>query len=172
MRRAICGVFWFISAAWVAGCAFATDAGPQAVWAQQSACAGSWETLLNDWKSRGGGIRSSLEETRLQIAQDENSQFSKLVRATWAVQTSGRNRLELGQWPLPENSYRSVVIAVHPKGLVPRDCEAPIYLGNWLFQEIALGERRLSDMPSGLNATDATSANRWLFYWLFVRVDG
>ncbi|KQY51933.1 hypothetical protein ASD14_04470 [Lysobacter sp. Root494] len=113
-----------------------------------------------------------MDETRRQIAQDENSQFAKLVRATWAAQTTVHNKLELGQWPLPDNTYRSVVVAVHAKGLVPRDCEVPMYLDNWLFREIGLGGRRLSDMPSDLDAIDATSANRWLFYWLFVRVDG
>ena len=173
MHQAIRGIFWFITAASVAGCASVTDAGPhlQAVWAQQSICVGSWEKLLDDWKSNGGGIRSSLAETRRQIAQDQGSRFASLVRATWAAQSSGRNGRELGQWPLPADSYRSVVIAVPAKGLVPHDCEVPIYLDNWLYREIGLGERRLSDMPPSLDAADATSANHWLFYWLFVRVD-
>ena len=140
------------------------------MWAQQSICVESWERLLDDWKSNGGGLRSSMGETRGQIAQDDSSKFASLVRATWAAQTSSRNQLDLGQWPIPEGYYRSVAAVVRPESLVPRDCEVPIYLDNWLFRESELGERRLTDMPDSLDAADATSANHWLLYWLFVRV--
>lgn len=174
MHKAVFGIFWFAAAASVAGCASVTDTGaPLAtVWAQQSMCVGSWEKLLDEWKFNGGGISGSLEETRLQLAHDQSSQFAELVRSTWAAQSSGRNRPDLGQWPAPAASYRSVVIAVPSKGLVPHDCEAPIYLDNWLYREIGLGERRLRDMPPSLDVADATAVNHWLFYWLFVRVDG
>ena len=166
-------IIWSVAIALIAGCSSLSDAGPhlQDVWGQQSNCVGSWERLLDEWKSNGGGLRSSMADTRQQIAQDQKSEFANLVRAAWAAQSSGDNKPELGQWPLPADSYRSVMAAVPSKGFVPRDCAVPIYLDNWLFRELGHGARRLDDMPASLDAADATSSNHWLLYWLFARID-
>src|SRR5689334_25344307 len=56
------------------------------IWSEQSACAVSWASLLDEWEQNGGGLKATIRETRNQIATDPKSRFAALVRAAWASQ--------------------------------------------------------------------------------------
>jgi hypothetical protein len=131
--------------------------------------------LINDWKQNGGGILASMTATRQQVAKDQQSAFARIVREAWRVQNSSVPG-SVGNWPVTDDLYREVVYSVDARGFVPKACEPPIWLDDWLFFEMVPDPenrtvRRLPEMPAGLDASDHRSATSWLFYWLFARID-
>ena len=173
----------------VIGCASATQSNSarpavndnyahlKAAFEEQAECRAAWNKLLTDWKANGGGIRESITSTRKQIGQDKSSAFAKVVQAAWRNQKTAIPHAFLGRWPVSETAYRVVTFSIQSKGVVPSNCEAPIWLDGWFWDDHRfvdgdpLKVRRLSEMPSTLNWSDAYAAPSWVFYWLFVRID-
>lgn len=140
---------------------------------ERSQCVEAWTALLDDWKREGGGIVDSMVSTRTQLAKDQKSAFAKIVRAAWKRQ-SHRSAGHFGDWPITSDSARKVSLSIDASGYVPKACEAPIWLDDWLYFEILTDRdswqvRRLPEMPMNLDAGDHYAGSRWLFYWLFAR---
>jgi hypothetical protein len=135
----------------------------------------AWTNLLDDWKRNGGGLRESIRATRTQIAHDEISAFAKMVRSSWQRQDHLAPSVSIGSWPVTQEEHNAVWVTI--RGFVPKHCEAPIWLDDWLWNELQLGEgaipsvRRLSEMPSNVSVEYPHSAASWIIYWLFVRVE-
>lgn len=49
----------------------------------QRQCYDAWATILDEWIKQTGGLRPGLEASRRMIAEDNRTELSRLVRATW-----------------------------------------------------------------------------------------
>ena len=147
------------------------------VFAQQTTCWNAWYELLDSWRDRGGGLQDSMLATRTQIANDNTSVFANLVKDSWSRQSSSNQVPEFGSWPVSDDAYRLVIFSIKSEGFVPSECEAPIWLDAWFWDDLRSVDgdprkiRRLSDMPKDVNGEDPHTATNWISYWLFVRRD-
>jgi hypothetical protein len=147
------------------------------VFAQQETCWKAWGSLLEDWKNSGGGLKGSMLATRAQIANDDSTAFAKLVRDAWSRQNALSKNAAFGSWPVSDDAYRAVTYSINGEHLVPEECEAPIWLDGWFWDDLRFVEgdplkvRRLSDMPLSIDGEDPHDTTNWIFYWLFVRFE-
>jgi hypothetical protein len=144
-----------------------------AVFKEQHQCWGAWGALLRDWKARGGGFKSSMRETRRQIAEDQESDFARLVRRAWdrqAMAQAGR-----WQWPVEADRIRAVKWNATGEGYVPANCEGSFWLDDLLWDELRFegGDpaqaRRFLETPVGM-AWESPDAQHWTSYWLFAKI--
>jgi len=153
---------------------------PRDYFALQSRCETAWAALIDDWHAHGGGIADSLGETRRKIAEDQQSRLAKIVKRAWASQRDeyAMEKGVFGQWPLGKWRYRSVIESIRftPEDGIPSDCETAAWLQDLLWSEVAaeaggrLDVRRLAEVPVSMEWT-SPSAQHWMTYWLFVRVE-
>ena len=147
------------------------------VFAQQATCWNAWGSILDDWKSNGGGLKGSMLATRAQITNDDSSVLAKLVRDARSRQSPLSQDAAFGSWPISVDAYRSVIFSIDGEHQVPKECEAPIWLDGWFWDDLRfvdgdpLKVRRLSDMPLSIDGDDPHDTTNWIFYWLFVRID-
>lgn len=101
------------------------------------------------------------------------------IRRAWAIQEENKNPIEkesIGSWPLNEDRYREVMfstLGAFESGL-SEDCRSVSWLGPILWDEARgageaeISNARLRDIPEAVRH-DASSAMKWLMYWIFVR---
>lgn len=71
------------------GCASTGNADSRAtslllgVFDSQRQCYDAWATILDEWIKQTGGLRPGLEASRRMIAEDNRTELSRLIRATW-----------------------------------------------------------------------------------------
>lgn len=143
-------------------------------------CYRRWGALIEEWHEHGGGLSSSIFQTRDKIASDNQSRFAAIVRNAWASQlpTDARPLSELGTWPINDEEYRRVTASVRftqSDDLGPA-CETTDWLLSFLWSEIAPRPqddrkvRRLQEVPDNME-WESPFAQQWIKYWLFVRLD-
>ncbi|MBW8852313.1 MAG: hypothetical protein JF600_16190 [Xanthomonadales bacterium] len=54
---------------------------------EQKRCVSAWRSVIDDWVENGGGIRSTVSETRQAIARDERSKLALIIRQVWKRQS-------------------------------------------------------------------------------------
>lgn len=138
------------------------------------ACTNKWRGILDEWKKNGGGVKASLVETRAQIAGDETSEFSAIVKASWATQESqGKRRelSELGKWPVSEQAMREATDLYFNESKNIRGnltgCRSLADLQPQLWNEVRSGLRKPVEAPDELD-WEMPSSQWWTVYWLFV----
>jgi hypothetical protein len=170
----------------LASCAFpidrsSTDTQPldpdafAAVFDERAQCWGAWGALLRDWKNHGGSFKSSMRETRQQIAADQSSNFARVVRRAWARQAivqAGR-----WQWPVEHDRSRAVMWGATGEGYVPTHCEGIFWLDDLVWDELRfdnngnpIAARRFVETPVDMS-WDSPNAQHWTMFWLFAKVD-
>ena len=145
------------------------------VFSEAKKCSTAWSALVGEWKKTGGGIKESIGEARAQIMANQASKFAKLIYRTWNSQWDSANKEALGSWPVGDEEFRRVTMALTGSisAEVPDACKAGIWLEGALWDEVHEGNsvRRLAETPSSMrwDSSDAHDASNWLIYWLLVR---
>jgi hypothetical protein len=167
------------------------DSGPESSLADpielNAACMREWSELFAEWKRNGGGVKDSIVATRKQIALDRRSRLAEMVRRVWAAQPIDQARAyaEFGAWPLSEDAFielnfrgLDVLESLPPDFGIQESCRS-IDESDWLlWKELLVWTgpdefqvRALKETPGNIEWT-SPYASQWLYYWLFVRVEG
>lgn len=129
----------------------------------QNRCYDAWGELMREWVSVGGGMKSSIQETRQFVRSDSRSQLSRIIRRTW-VSDVWRQRPE--QWP----NVRATSLAFQDglRGEVPDGCRSIVWLEPLLTEQIVSEHTR-----SALTASappdvrdEGRAFSRWLVYMM------
>jgi hypothetical protein len=137
-------------------------------------CHYEWEDLIKEWKSSGGGLSPSLQETRLTIKYDKVSEFAKIIRATWKSQTNSANKArtyEFGTWPIDD--YQQVVHFpdyIKTEALQEK-CRTFVWLNDVIWNELRFHEKsdvvplRFKEVLANMDWASPQAQN-WTVYWL------
>lgn len=135
----------------------------------QERCFNAWQALVDEWITGGGGIRSTISDTRRLIAQDKRTQLSRLFRDAWKKQSSA----SAGQW----KSFRATALAFESivTDEVPSGCGSIVWLQPLLVETpgvFAEGakEALLAEAPVDARE-DSRTFSMWLTYMLLAPVD-
>lgn len=146
---------------------------------QQAQCYNGWDRLVTAWEANGGGFKSSLKATRLQISNDGASSFARIVRGVWGAQKE-RSSLKFGSWPVERADIKRVVVKPNDQlaavldVYLPRGCGAfaELYPVIWDHVHVVANGKihaaRFSEMPASADF-DSGNEPRWILYWLFAR---
>jgi len=132
---------------------------------EQKRCVGAWRSVIDDWVENGGGIRSTVSETRQALARDEKSKLALIIRQVWKKQSrlvSVDHRKAalifdtVASREMTEECSSIIwlqALLVEPTGVIPEDvmasllAEAPIEVrddsrkfGQWLSYELLTPE--------------------------------
>lgn len=143
----------------------------------QEYCANLTLKIINEWIENGGGLKSSLLETRKQIELDDRSLLAKIIRNGWKIQKQ-RGFFEdiddFGYWPLDDKKTREVIMpeAVYVNGTkIAEECVL-IYFRSVMWNEFMSNGRYLKPIEAPKDIKwGMYNAQRWLNYWLFANVE-
>jgi len=119
----------------------------------QRQCYDAWATILDEWIKQTGGLRPGLEASRRMIAEDNRTELSRLIRATWK---------KLGSPDQVSATDISLAFTEILGDEVPHDCRTIIWLRPLLTEvpeTFAAGRSRLwsTRHPSPIESTTIRS---------------
>lgn len=159
---------------------------PDKYFDSQIACFSYWQKLTDEWKFNGGGLKSSIAETRYQIAGDKKSKLAKLIRETWLNQKQPESTF--GYWPYSPDSAQYIYYIFMKQnesdGDVPKECTSGVELESALWEELiknsAIGESvelpsknrilKFKEVPNTI-LWESPYASKWTMHWLLKRFD-
>ena len=101
-------------------------------------CVNAWTALVEEWKLNGGGVKSSINLTRMQLQEDKASKLALIIRKAWAYQKEigyAEKASETGRWPIVHEDWLVATYAPYSKSILPLDCEPTFWLSNILRKE-------------------------------------
>lgn len=144
-------------------------------------CFSIWGNVINDWKKNGGGIKESLIETRKQIAGDDKSLFSKIVKKSWERQNKDgfhETFNSFGYWDVSSDNYRNAtfIFSEVDSKVVPEHCLVISWVTSVFWDELRRMNKSTTEPfklkeVEGSIIWDSPTAQNWVTYWLFVNVN-
>lgn len=139
---------------------------PTSYFSGQERCFLAWQELLDEWVAINGGMRHSVRETRLVIAEDEDSALSRLFRKVW-LQLGGSTSVDARDVALAFEAVASEEVLAGCGSIVwlqPLLVETPSVLTEEVLESL------LEEAPKQARE-DSRTFSRWLSYELLIPVD-
>lgn len=143
------------------------------------ACGTLWGGMWDEWHANGGGVLTSLQATRGQVASDKKSKLSRIIRRIWDAQKErniGRYRSELWSWPISQSDHLRLMESSYPvleSEISNPDCRALVWLQSRILRDIYIEDagkhRKLPEAPANME-WKSPWMQQWIEYWIFVNI--